>query len=1127
MLCVETKQGYIARVNGEKSDIFTNSGERIYKDIPTIILSNSFTKYQVILMQNHLFIGWKGLIGGGNCANPSVEPSLKNNKKRPSLVLPQATPQPSIKSSMDIFLVKDDLSESKLKINLNIFKEKLKIGEPLFTTLKEIENEPIISNCNFLSILSQILEILAIPFLYYKKEYVQIRAKLAVLARKFAIFTKIVLSDEIKPDQINFFKESIEKALGLITNEFFPEVYFECNLVILLHFIDNINTPLHCQLVLIANTLLASFYKGPVSNDLLDEFLATRIKLGLNCINDLMLLEFISSNTEISFIQSLIDFNLSSSWERIGVILTKVSNTTEGLSVLGDYLYFNNTEIKEVWKVRYICLEILFSYNYPYNKETIKIEKILEAKLIQQDEEPIKKLVKNTEFYKHCLSLSLKTQKFNEKSEYLQKLPKIPQSQCETSNLELLLRSSNKVISITGPAGSGKTTLALTYAYSKLDFYYLIFFIPSQSDRLILKKFIQLSRKLKLIIQDCAEEMISAVKRYLNKETRPFLLIFDGVESIETIKKFIPTAGHIIITSPNNVWPLRYEIFPLEENFVKVFLAEFYSSGISDGLKGNYMAIGLAVRLLKNKKIKVSELEKTLLSENSISGVLSMVLETLNKDIPGCKDILFCLCLLENTYIPRDLFIEICVFLKKPQHYFDLFLMELEKYKLIEEYKNFTFVLSSTFYNYLSSVLKKPIFYINILKQAYFSIHPECCFLNISKLEERISILLMKFSQYLVQDCSVDTGTIFFLKGKYEFQIELNLQEAVKSFEHSLKCLRNYKWQEQAIFGLGCSYLKDFRAADSISMFIQAIESSLDPEYKLIINAFLVRAYDYIGNSSKIAEIIIHTADTNFQQLTLPEAVYCTIHGICSLSLNEQDLQEFLLPYSSFLYSRAPSITLFVTLLKLSHTFAVKKQWRTVFNYVNLITPLVQIESIPCPNSNTVILEILEHLLISIKTKVQDIVGDMHRMVALLYLILAKVYQGQGNAKKVKENLKASLKIRKENFGKVHIFVADLYFELGKFYYKYKKNGIKTVEYAKQAEKIVLESGGEEFLIYSKITELYGLGYMLENDLEKASVMIHRALLMKKKVLAKSTDNNEILLTYSYLGKLEKKQENC
>jgi hypothetical protein len=166
----------------------------------------------------------------------------------------------------------------------------------------------------------------------------------------------------------------------------------------------------------------------------------------------------------------------------------------------------------------------------------------------------------------------------------------------------------------------------------------------------------------------------------------------------------------------------------------------------------------------------------------------------------------------------------------------------------------------------------------------------------------------------------------------------------------------------------------------------------------------------------------------NFQQLVLPEAVYCTIHGICGLSLNDQDLQEFLLPYSSFLYSRAPSISLILTLLKLAHTFAMKEKWTNCFNYINLITPLVQTEGPPIPSNKEAILQVLENLVGIIRGKLELMVGNSHRIIALLHLLLSRIYGEIGKCACQKAHLEMCLKIRVESFGDSHIFVGDIYY---------------------------------------------------------------------------------------------------
>ena len=926
---IETKEGYLAKITNSIAEIYTKSGICLSSTAKVIYLQNRYHKFEVNFIDNYLILGNKGLLGGGNCASSSGE---KNPKKRKTVArLEERKTRGMFISPIELFMSKDDLMENKLKKLLNIFMEKLKIGEFMHSIIKEIDEQAISSTFNFFSIFEEIIAILSIPELYCNKNGVFSRYKLSVQARKFLSLYLIIKQENLQNSTISSLKTKIERIKHMISDDFFIELGFQLNLTLINCLLDNINIPIHEKLKPILELLVSNFYKETFNEEIAIEYLNTSVKYQRDMSTDLILLTLLDTTKCFKILNHMIDLSFSLSWENIGVILSCFSYENKEAMLLAEYLYFSNYETKEVWKIRCLALELLCHHSIMNPSKSEIISMVIYDKKKQADEPRIEKLLKYSDFYQYSVALYKKNQSVAMHLDYFHELPKLPQSQCDISHITLLLHSPvHKIIAIHGASGSGKTILALNYAYSKQSFYSLIFFIPSQSSRLINKKFIQLSKRLKLIIQDSLEDTISSVLRYLDKETKPFLLIFDDVSNIKDIEKYLPTSGHIVITSKNDCWQLRYEIFPLEESMIKIYLGDFYSIKIKDLLQGNYMAIGLVVKLLKNQEIDIDNLLIKLQEKENNEGlnkVFSIIIELINDKIQGAKDYLFCLGMIENSLVPRDLSVEIFKLLRVSVYHYDLIVAILNKYGLVEESKGFTIILHTTFYHFLLSHAERPIYYISILKQAFFALYPELKMLENSKKETKLSFLINKFTDYLSNDLGIDTCAVLFLKGKYELQVESNIFQAIQSFEQSLLCLKSTNnCINQIRFALGCCYLKTCRANEAQALFIQVIDSEIDYSYKIISNAFLVRAYAYIGNSVKIAEIIIHTTNTNFQQLTLPEAVYCTIHGICRLALKYDDLQELLMPYSSFLYSRAPSISLILTLLMLSQTFALKEK---------------------------------------------------------------------------------------------------------------------------------------------------------------------------------------------------------
>lgn len=1124
MAQILTREGYLASIINSQASIYTKSGILLAQSIPVIQLKTNFNQFQVRYMQNCLFLGWEGLKGGGACNTSQDLKAAKSKNYKKSL--DDRLSKGIIISPIELFMQKDDILENTIKKNLSIFKEKLIVGEICFDAIKSIEDTEVKSTCDFFGIFSEILQILRLPEMFFNNNCVYLRYKLSMLARYYLVLAKAINNQlNFSTSKIEYAKSSIPDIRKNIGDDFLPEFSLSLNLFLIENLLEKFNTPINDAVKLQIGLLLSNHLKKAFDINVAVDYFKMSLKYNRDLVSDMILLELSDCQDCANLLRCMIDRSLSSSWECIGLILTKLGSGSEEVGMLGEYLYFSNFDTKDVWKIRGICVEILIQMK-TVNMDA-RVQGVLEEKRKQEDKKQIGKIFEFQQFYEYSVNLYYRSRKEEHPMDYFFNLPKLPPSQCDISHIQLLLKAQHKVFQIRGPPGSGKTVLALNYAYSKLDFYHLIFFIPSGSMRMVNKKFIQLSRRLKLIIQDSLDDMVSSVIRYLEKQPRPFLLIFDNVTSFSSIKNYIPKAGHIILTSPNDICQLKYDIFPLDDNMAHIYLGDYYSSNLCQYLENNYMAIGLAIKLLKNKLTTPEALLESLQKTKGQAGVFNVLLNSISKKILGSKEFLFSLSLLENFLVPRRLAYEIFKTLRQPVYNLDLLICLLSPFALIEEVKGFCITLNSSFYNFLANCVEREIHCVNILKQAYFALYAECKFLDSYKEETRVSLLLQKFAGYLNEDYSIDAGTIFFLKGKYDLNIELSPASAIESFEHALKCFKGMeKYEEQAKFALGCSYLKNFQALDSIHMFIETIESSLNEQYKFIANAYLVRAYDYIGDSSKIAGIIIHTNDTNFQQLVLPEAVYCTIHGICGLSLNDQDLQEFLLPYSSFLYSRAPSISLILTLLKLAHTFAIKEKWTNCFNYINLITPLVQTEGPPIPSTKEAILQVLENLVGIISGKLELMVGSSHRIIALLHLLLSRIYKETRKSTSQKAHLEMCLKIRVENFGDSHIFVGDIYYHMGRFYEEVEKNVQKGLEYAELAETTILKADGGQFLIYAKVVELFGLLYMRDKDMVKAQEYLERSLVLKRKVLAKSSDNIEISSTIASLARLEHKKNN-
>lgn len=123
---------------------------------------------------------------------------------------------------------------------------------------------------------------------------------------------------------------------------------------------------------------------------------------------------------------------------------------------------------------------------------------------------------------------------------------------------------------IYGLGGIGKSQIALEYAYRNRANYKAVFWTFADSDASISTDFIKIAKQLNLIVQDLPEQavIVGAVKRWLESNDG-WLLIFDNAENADTVRPFLPHAGHghILITAR---WPRFQTIQIMNPRGVKV-----------------------------------------------------------------------------------------------------------------------------------------------------------------------------------------------------------------------------------------------------------------------------------------------------------------------------------------------------------------------------------------------------------------------------------------------------------------------------------------------------------------------------------------------------------------------------
>lgn len=110
-------------------------------------------------------------------------------------------------------------------------------------------------------------------------------------------------------------------------------------------------------------------------------------------------------------------------------------------------------------------------------------------------------------------------------------------------------------LALHGMAGVGKTQLALSFANSHRDQYPAIFWVHADQDQKMAQDYDDFAKNLSLDLggTDGQLQNRAKFKNWLIKEPTSWLLIFDNVDNLASIKPFWPSAGHgsIIVTAKN------------------------------------------------------------------------------------------------------------------------------------------------------------------------------------------------------------------------------------------------------------------------------------------------------------------------------------------------------------------------------------------------------------------------------------------------------------------------------------------------------------------------------------------------------------------------------------------------
>lgn len=201
-----------------------------------------------------------------------------------------------------------------------------------------------------------------------------------------------------------------------------------------------------------------------------------------------------------------------------------------------------------------------------------------------------------------------------------------------TSLENLIPRHKKAHILLHGPGGVGKSELAISYAYTHLDEYSIIWSIDAETEQTQKQSYRQLAAALKLLVTlDMSPEQIKSIVHGELKKREPWLLIFDN---LEVLPLTLPEGGTILITSRNEkiadgFTPLKIDNFLPEEavTFLETAIGCKRSKTLTDiaeRLDYSPLLLNYASHyLISNPQIAPSSYLETLSSDNELQKLLS------------------------------------------------------------------------------------------------------------------------------------------------------------------------------------------------------------------------------------------------------------------------------------------------------------------------------------------------------------------------------------------------------------------------------------------------------------------------------------------------------------------------
>lgn len=1076
-----------------------------------------------------------GLSGGGNHSSSALFPARSNSEinnvaekshfrdttKDLSLNLKQFT-NPSV-------VMTDERRENVLKKQLANIKNHIKSGIEFSHLIKQIEEVNISFRLNYYLLCNYVLGVLTEPELYLKKTWAFHREKLSRIARRFFTFHIAFADEHFVFGAYEAAKNSISKILKIIEKsmEEFPEVGFQLNIICLDMLVESLKkeeireNPLAKYLSKVIN----DFNDRRGSEKSVTRYLKESTKNSRNLACDLILLEFLGINeNKSSVVKRLLDISCSLSWQHIGIILDHVQSSfkpVDAVQLLSEYLYFSSFE-PEIWKVQSRVIELLTQISAIHTSFSNLTNIVISEKATMQSEKPIHTQLSYINLYKSSLSDYFSNVSYKPDLDHPHGIPSIyrfSQTSREYEDLCILFNTqSHKILCITGSSGSGKTSLAVAYCTKRKASYKLILFARASNKILLENSFIKFSKRLKLIETESIDEIIDSVVKYLERLNEIFLLVFDDVKDYELIKHYIPSKGHILITSTETISGLRYELTRPTEEVIRKYLDKIQNfKEISEKSENNWH-IALIYKKASSKGRSFSPVPEG-------QEVYNRICQEIYK-VQGAQKWLECLGLLENFPISIEFAKKLFEIVTKGQHTHYNFECEnliiiMNDWGITYYKKNFRFTFQTCFHNHIKSLASSDQNQnIAILVELYTSKN-----FNIYTKDPDVCIygsLLINSQIFNSQDC-YSIGILLFVRGLYYLYCNKSFALALDDFNRALEAFENHgPYVEKTKFLLGKCYL----LLDNVEGCIGLLENynffASDPELCAYAKVYLIKAYENIGRGVQIRDIIFKR-DSYLCNIQVPEAAYYAIHGICRLFLTEKKLKKLIAPYASFLHSITPSILLIKTLLCLSLFFAYKERWTTVLAYMNLIAPLFGLTQVLQPSTMHSAMESIIQLAGEIKGKIETFIGESNYILSFIYVILAKVYATLGQNESRIENFQAALDIRMKKYGMDSLSVAEVQFEIAKYHGIKLKNTDLARSYLRHAEKTIKNTAGELSIIYARVLEMKGLFCITESNLADANQLLNQSFSIKQTILEKSPDNEEMSQGYASLGKLHYK----